>query len=184
MDKHNLSRETQPRRLNSLRHPDADYSAIGAYFITICTRHKEHLFGEIYHEHMQCNEFGLVVWYTWKSLSVRFPQISISSAIVMPNHFHGIIEINGLVGEVHEPLLPIQPPQQSHPQPRRVMTIPLVVGYYKMQTAKQINLLRKTQGKSVWQRNYYDKIIESDDEYDAISEYILTNPSRWGLDKD
>jgi REP element-mobilizing transposase RayT len=174
----------QPRRLNSLRRPDADYSAIGAYFITICARNRAPLFGDIFDEQMHCNEFGKVVWQTWKSLPTRFPQISIDSAIVMPDHFHGIIEINDLVGEVHEPPLPDQPPLRSHSQPRRVMTIPLVVGYLKMQTAKLINLLRNMHGTSVWQRNYYDKIIESDENYAAISEYILTNPSRWGMDKD
>ncbi len=93
----------------------------------------------------------------------------------MPDHFHGIIEI---VGDVHEP------PLLNHSQPRRVMTIPLVVGYFKMNTAKQINNVRETPGNYVWQRNYYDKIIESDEDYGSISEYILTNPSRWGLDKD
>ncbi|MHB8087426.1 MAG: transposase [Anaerolineaceae bacterium] len=190
MDKHNLSRETQPRRLNSLRHPDADYSAIGAYFITICTRHKDHLFGEIYNEHMHCNAFGMIVWDIWKSLPLSYSEISVDTAIVMPNHFHCIIVINNTVEAVHEPprigysFICDEPPLRSHTQPRRVMTIPLVVGYFKMNAAKQINYLRETQGTHVWQRNYYDKIIESDDEYDAISEYILTNPSRWGLDKD
>ncbi len=165
----------QPRRLNSLRHPEADYSGFGAYFITLCTRNRQHLFGEIVNEQMHCNEIGVIIWQVWKSLPARYPMISVSSAIVMPDHFHGIIEI---VGDVHER------PLQSHPQPRRIMTIPLVVGYFKMNTAKQINYNRKTTGTHVWQRNYYDKIIGSDEDYGAISEYILTNPSRWGLDKD
>jgi len=164
-----------PRRLNSLRHPDADYSEISAYFITLCTRNRDHLFGELYNDQMHCNKFGLIVWEIWKNLPIRYPEISIDSAIVMPNHFHGILEI---IGEVREP------PLQSHPQPRRIMTIPLVVGYFKMNAAKQINSMRNTPGTPVWQRNYYDKIIESDEEYGAISEYIITNPRRWGLDKD
>ena len=185
----------QPRRLNSLRHPEADYSEIGAYFITICTRNREPLFGEVHNEQMQCNNYGFIIWNLWKSLPLRYPQISISSAMVMPDHFHGIIEV---VGEVHvnfaspsdfcerdePPLRQNEPPLPNHPQPRRVMTIPLVVGYFKMITAKQINNIRETSGTHVWQRNYYDRIIESDEDYAAISEYILTNPSRWGLDKD
>ena len=174
-----MNNSIKPRRLNSLRYSDADYSEIGAYFITLCTHNREHLFGEIYVEQMQCNDFGKIVWTIWKSLPSRYPQISIESAVVMPNHFHGIIEI---VGEVHEP--PLRSLRQQHPQPRRIMMIPLVVGYFKMNTAKQINIIRKTPGNPVWQRNYYYKIIESDEEFDAIEEYILTNPLRWGLDKD
>jgi len=173
-----------PHRLNSLRHPDADYSEIGAYFITLCTCNRDFLFGEIINEQMHCNKFGIIVWNIWKTLTHRYPEISIDSAIVMPNHFHGIIVVNSTVGEVHEPPLPDETPLRSHPQPRRVMTIPLVVGYFKMNTAKQINVMRETPGTPVWQRNYYDKIIESDKEFGAISDYILTNPSRWGLDKD
>ncbi len=195
MNNPNHSKVTYPRRLNSQRHPEADYSEIGAYFITLCAHNRENLFGEIHTEQMHCNTFGIIVWNVWKSLPLRYPEISINSAIVMPNHFHGIIEI---VGEVHAdfaspsgfcewdepPLRQNEPPQQSHPQPRRVMTIPLVVGYFKMNAAKQINLMRGTLGTPVWQRNYYDKIIESDEEYGAISEYILRNPLRWGVDKD
>lgn len=175
MNNPNHSKKIQSRRFNSLRHPDADYSDIGAYFVTLCTCSREHLFGEIDNEQMQCNSLGQIVWNVWNNLPVHYPEIAISSAIVMPDHFHGIIEINGEVRE---------PPLRIHSQPRRIMTIPLVVGYFKMQTAKQINILRNSQGTSVWQRNYYDRIIESDDEYGAISEYVLTNPLRWGLDKD
>lgn len=64
------------------------------------------------------------------------------------------------------------------------MTIPLIIGYLKMNTAKRINLLRKTPGERLWQRGYYDRIVRIDREYDSIVEYILTNPLRWGLDKD
>jgi putative transposase len=175
MNNPNHSKVTYPRRLNSLRHPDADYSELGAYFITLCTHNRENLFGKIYNEQMQCNNLGMIVWQIWENLPVQYPNITIDSAILMPDHFHGIIEISGEVRE---------PPLQPHNQPRRIMTIPMVVGYLKMNTAKQINVIRETPGASVWQRNYYDRIIESDEEFGAISEYILTNPSRWGLDKD
>ena len=64
------------------------------------------------------------------------------------------------------------------------MLLPLVIGYFKMNSAKQINLLRDTPGIPVWQRNYYDHIITTDQEYDAIVEYINTNPINWGMDKE
>jgi len=64
------------------------------------------------------------------------------------------------------------------------MLIPLIVGYFKMNTAKRINLLRGTSGKPVWQRNYYDKILREDRDCNELIEYILTNPLRWGIDKD
>ena len=64
------------------------------------------------------------------------------------------------------------------------MTIPLVIGCLKMNTAKRINDVRETLGERVWQRGYFDRIVRIDREYAATVEYILTNPARWGLDKD
>ena len=62
------------------------------------------------------------------------------------------------------------------------MLLPLVVGYFKMNTAKRINLFRQTTGVPIWQRNYYEHIIRSDNEYAQIAEYILTNPLNWQTD--
>ena len=169
------------RRPISLRHPDADYSDPGAYFVTLCTQNREPLFGAVNNGEMQCNPLGNIVWGTWKHLPARFPGISIDSAIVMPDHFHGIIVIHDhtiTVGAVHEP------PLHPHPQPRRIMTIPLIIGYLKMNSAKRINQIRQTPGAHVWQRGYYDKILRVDKDYDSLVEYILTNPARWGMDKD
>jgi len=170
-------------RPNTLRHPAADYSDPGAYFVTLCTQNREPLFGEVNAGKLQGNDFSRIVWELWLSLPERFPQISIDAAIVMPDHFHGIIVIHEnphtveaeSVGVIHE--LPLR-------QKRRLMTIPLIIGYLKMNTAKHINLLRKTPGERLWQRGYYDRIVRLDREYDSIVEYILTNPLRWGLDKD
>ena len=169
------------RRPNSLRHPSADYSDPGLYYVTLCTQNRDPLFGAVNDGEMTCNPLGAIVWHTWSHLPARFPGISIDSAIVMPDHFHGIIVIHDhtiTVGAVHEP------PLHPHPQPRRIMTIPLIIGYLKMNTAKQINLLRQTPGEQVWQRGYFDKILRVDKDYDSLVEYILTNPARWGMDKD
>jgi len=37
--------------------------------------------------------------------------------------------------------------------------------------------------RSVWQRNYYEHIIRSADEYERIAEYIINNPAKWHRDK-
>lgn len=96
-----------PHRPNSLRHPDADYSDPGCYFLTLCTKDRESLFGEVINGEMKCNPFGSIVWRVWKSLPIRYPNISIDAAIVMPDHFHGIIVIHDppySVGAVHNEL--------------------------------------------------------------------------------
>jgi len=34
----------------------------------------------------------------------------------------------------------------------------------------------------IWQARFHDRIVRADHEYDAIAEYIETNPARWGQD--
>ena len=176
------------RRPNSLRHPRAEYSDPGAYFVTLCTQGRHPIFGEINDGKFDGNDYSRIVWEIWRSIPDRYPQISIDAAIVMPNHFHGIIIIHeekSPVGAIHElPLQNVNNRELSLRAKRRLMTIPLVVGYLKMNSAKQINTLRGTPGDRLWQRGYYDRIVRIEKEYNALTEYILTNPERWGVDQD
>ena len=54
-----------------------------------------------------------------------------------------------------------------------------IVRAFKSATTKRINERQGTPGKQVWQRNYYDRVIRSDDELYRARRYILTNPDRW-----
>lgn len=38
-------------------------------------------------------------------------------------------------------------------------------------------------GKPVWQRNYWERIVRNDIEYNRITEYIINNPQKWDNDK-
>jgi len=38
--------------------------------------------------------------------------------------------------------------------------------------------------RRLWQRNYYEHVIRTDDDLDRIRQYILDNPARWGYDHD
>lgn len=55
---------------------------------------------------------------------------------------------------------------------------------YKSTVTKRINLLRGSLGVPVWQRNYYEHVITTDREYDAIVEYIHANPLNWAVDQE
>lgn len=64
------------------------------------------------------------------------------------------------------------------------MKIPMVIGRFKMNTAKWINQIRDTPGLPVWQRNYYEHIIRSEKEYLQIQAYIENNPANWVADSE
>ena len=84
-----------PRRV-SLRLQDFDYSQEGAYFVTICVKGRQYLFGKIIDNEMNLNEFGKIVAASWDDLSSYYnPAIKLDAFTVMPNHIHGIIIITG-----------------------------------------------------------------------------------------
>lgn len=62
------------------------------------------------------------------------------------------------------------------------MPLANVVGYLKMQTAKDINIIHRTQGKPFWQRSYYEHIIRDEKDYQEITSYIQDNPRTWHED--
>jgi REP element-mobilizing transposase RayT len=154
----------------SIRLKGYDYSQAGAYFVTIVAWQRECLFGDVVDGTMVLNDFGKIVAEKWEWLETQYEYVELGSWIVMPNHFHGILLINGRGG--------------SRPAPTPTVTKPLggLIGAFKTVSSKHINLLRRTDGIPVWQRNYYEHIIRNEHEMDRISRYIETNPSRWNDD--
>jgi len=59
------------------------------------------------------------------------------------------------------------------------MLIPKVVGFFKMNSAKEINLLQNSPGRRVWHRNYYEHIIRNERELENIRNYIIRNPEKY-----
>lgn len=168
----------------SIRLKGYDYAQSGAYFVTVCTQGREGLFGEIKNGKMELNAAGRMVQTVWKELPEHYPGVDIDEFIVMPNHVHGIIIINEMVGAIHE--LPVQKPIQntaeSDRKARRQMLLPKIVGRFKMNSAKRVNEWRKTPGLPLWHRNYYEHIIRDEDSLNKIREYIIQNPARWEYD--
>ena len=159
----------------SIRMKGFDYSEAGAYFVTICTQNRECLFGDVVDGKMQLNDAGHMVKRWWNELDQKFPNVVMDEFIVMPNHVHGIIVITDNkatvpVGAIHE--LPLQ----NNWKQRRIITLPKIIGYFKMNTAKRINQLNQRSGQPVWQRNYYERVIRSEDKLNRIRQYISDNP--------
>jgi hypothetical protein len=80
----------------SIRLKGHDYSRPGAYFVTIVTQDRLHLFGEVKNGKMILNEFGIIVAEEWKRSEEIRKEIIIDVFVIMPNHIHGILMINPL----------------------------------------------------------------------------------------
>ena len=81
-----------PRR-KSIRLKGYDYSQAGLYFITICCQDRACLFGDVVDGKMILNEAGTMIKTEWLKLPERFKNIELHEYAIMPNHFHGILEI-------------------------------------------------------------------------------------------
>ncbi len=79
----------------SIRLQGYDYAQAGLYFITICVKDRACLFGEIENGVLILNEAGEMVHDEWNKITERFPNIQLHENVVMPNHFHAIMEIVG-----------------------------------------------------------------------------------------
>ena len=79
----------------SIRLKNYDYSQSGLYFITICTQNRECLFGEIIDDKINLNIAGKMVENIWLEIPQIFTDTKLHEYIIMPNHFHAIIEIVG-----------------------------------------------------------------------------------------
>lgn len=167
----------------SIRLKGYDYSQAGAYFITICVQDRACLFGKIINGKMILNEMGQIAYDEWLKTSELRKNVELDVFVIMPNHIHGIIILNGR-GELHSPNnntpntnsgecnSPLRGPSNN---------IGAIVRGYKSSVTKRLNLLNI--GCAVWQRNYHEHIIRDEQSYQRISDYIINNPTKWEDDK-
>ncbi len=162
----------------SIRLNDYDYSQAGAYFLTICTWNREHLFGEIDSGNMSLNEYGEIVKQEWLRTGIIRANVRTDYFIIMLNHFHGIL----MVSDDRRGTLQRAPTPEQFGKPVS-NSIPTIVRLFKSTTTKQINQTRNSLGRAVWQRNYYEHIVRSEPELNKIREYIVNNPLNWETDE-
>ena len=132
-----------------------DYRNPGYYFITICTQDKENLFWiSTNTDNPKLTEIGLIVEQCISKIPEIYPMIHLDNYVVMPNHVHLILYLEG-----HE----------EHPDGP---SIPNVVGGMKWAASK-------TAKQKIWQNNFHDHIIRNERDYQRIWQYIEDNPRKW-----
>ena len=85
--------DPQQHHRRSIRLKSYDYTQPGAYFVTILAWHRQPIFGQIQAETVLLSPAGEIVQQVWENLPRHFTNITLGSAVVMPNHFHGILFI-------------------------------------------------------------------------------------------
>jgi putative transposase len=191
--------ESHPQKHHraSIRLPNHGYSQPGAYFVTIVTRHRECLFGDVVGGKMKLNKVGEIIRWEWLELPKRFRFIELGMFVVMPNHFHGILIFheNGGVTRQSSPQSPDGKllflnqselerdgsPLPNGPQPA---SLGAIISQFKSRVTKRLWKTPSLQGKPIWQRNYYEHIIRNEKDLRNKTEYIEANPMLWSQDEE
>jgi putative transposase len=164
-----------PQR-KSPRLKDYDYSQSGAYFITICTHQRQHLFGTVADEKTHLSSLGELALWHWDDLINHFPHIVLDAFVVMPNHIHGIIFVLDTPPTDGIDAVP------TVQKPSKRPTLGTLVGTYKAAVSR--NVRQKLQLTApIWQGRYHDHIIRSEERLNFIRQYVELNPAKWAEDR-
>ena len=161
------SNDVLPKR-KSIRLKGYDYSSVGSYHITICTKDKEKLFwntvgatsGRPQNDYV-LSEYGEIVEQEIQKIENIYDAVKVDKYVVMPNHIHMLISIVS----------------DEFGRPKVAPTISRIVQQFKGSVSKQT-------GFSIWQKGYIDHIIRGQADYDETWQYIDENPLKWVLKKD
>lgn len=198
-------------RNESSRLPNWDYGRDAAYFITICTKDREYYFGEIKNGKMQVSPAGGIAYVLWGEIGNRVKNVRLGQFVIMPNHIHGILIIDGIDGideniaddnrrdvacNVPTNRIPTNKiPITNHPEQMDDMDMPL---HHQMSQispkSNSVSTIIRSYKSAVtkycnrldlpftWQSRFHDHIIRNDESFHRISNYIKNNPANWKED--
>lgn len=169
------------RKQNRLAH--YDYSQPGGYFITICARGKQSIFGTVVNPSgfgvgrddlgapcVQLSGYGEIGRKYIESIPSVYQNVTIDHYVVMPNHVHLIMRI--APGSLRSAKGEEGAPGSSRP----TQMVPRVIAALKRFSNQEA-------GFNLWQTSYHDHIIRNENDYLRICNYIDTNPAKWREDR-
>ena len=151
------------------RLPHYNYSAVGTYFITVCTQTRRHTLGCVVGggvldaPYVRLSKYGTIAEQTLLEMVSFYEGISVDEYVVMPNHVHFILTIHENVGS------------SGTPTPTNAR-IPAFLSTWKRLTNRKACF-------PLWQRSYYDHILRSEADYLRARQYISHNPACWAEDE-
>ena len=117
----------------------------------------------------ELNELGRRVEEYWRGMPSKYPELELDEFVVMPNHFHAIVRIR------------FRPTNKEH-------HLGFLLGRFKGGTGYIYGNMRRAGevediGEHLWQFDYWDKIVTSEEQLAAYRRYIRDNPKNWTRDR-
>ena len=178
-----------PERKNQ-RLKNYNYSSVGYYFVTFCSKGRIDYFWEIQNWEMILNDYGEMLQQSFIRTQEIRKEIDIDEYIIMPNHIHVIIIIQNPVGNAGMRSKPggnydsgqyTCGPYEDEILSKTKNVLSNCIQWLKAYTTKEI---RQNYGdyEFAWQKSFHDVIIRNQDQLDKTREYIRMNPSKWEED--
>ena len=148
---------------------------------------------------MILSDAGIMIEKWYVALEEKYPNIRCDKNIIMPNHIHMIVQIVQMnVGADRRVCpydvcdTPLSGESDYHASEEgKHIGLPLhrMIQWFKTMTTNEYIMDVKQIGwkpfeQRLWQRNYYDHIIRNEMELNRIREYIRSNPTNWGTDRE
>ena len=161
-----------------------DYCTSALYYITICTNRKDMIFGDIENGRIVLNEYGVIAQKELIKTSRIRTYVQLDTFIIMPDNIHSIIGIKnlridpcrGMACHAHVLQSTFVNRRFGNPIKRSLSSI---IGAYKSSVSQEINKVRQTPGRTIWQRNYFEHVIRNERELYAARQYINNNPKNF-----
>ncbi len=171
----------------SIRIPGYDYASPGAYFVTLVTKDRACLFGQVAGDVMNLSEQGCMARQCWNAIPQHFPHVELDAYVVMPNHVHGILVLHDQTDKTggaaaRRGTIYRAPTRTAEGFQKPVVgSVATIIRTYK---AAVTRLVARQYGgvPRIWQRNYFEHVIRDDVEWNRIRLYIEGNPSCWAED--
>lgn len=159
----------------------------GTYFVTICTKNREHFFGEIKDGVVTLSKVGEYLNQQILSTPQVRPDMNleIPTFTIMPNHVHLLVVIGENVYNT---------PVDYVSEQKCMDSLDALENSFSPQRKNLASVIRgiKTSTTSFalkndiwfgWQARYHDHIVRDIDELNAISCYIENNVAKWKEDE-
>lgn len=193
-------------RIPSARATWHDYDG-GSYFITICTKCREHDFGEIEDGAMQLSDIGTHTQKCIEGINRHNPYAEIPLYTIMPNHLHLIVVIDSdkithdkrTVDVITEPVETFPETSQDKMTSKETFQetslqkktpieratemqswLSVVIRQFKQSITRYAH---ENNIEFAWQPRFHDHIIRNNDELYGISNYIENNVANWKQDE-
>lgn len=153
----------------SVRLKGYDYTSSGYYFITINSKDHKHIFGEIKDKVMYTNKLGEIIQEEWIITGRIRENIKLHEYVVMPNHFHAILEICYSMNMDNSPGKFVTPAN----------SLSSIVRAFKGAVTRRSKELKLGYESGIWHARFHDRIIRNERELLNKKNYILENVNRW-----